>query len=142
MSEIPDRLNIDRKDRELYNKLDSEEILKFKDNGGTRTRKEQFIFAMAYGFKLESRKPLDSMEGFVLAKDLRPDDEALINAIAIYNTKSIEILSDQKEVFKIAEEYAHAGIILLDSKIKSTSFVSYERELEKTLHEMFQKIKL
>ena len=39
----------DKKDEDLYEKLNSEEMLKHK--GGPRTRKEQFLTAMAIGFK-------------------------------------------------------------------------------------------
>lgn len=139
MPEIPDRLNIDKKDRDLYNFLDNEEILRFKDNGGGRNRKEQFIFAMAYGFNAGVRRALDTTEGFILAKDLHPDDEALINAVAIYESKSVEILADQKAVFKIAEEYAHAGVILLVERIKNVQFGYFEQELEKILYDMLNR---
>ena len=139
MSEMPDRLNIDKKDRELYKILDLEEIVKFKDNGGTRTRREQFIFAMAYGFNNGVKRPLNTTEGFVLEKDLHKEDYALLDAIAIYDTDSVEVLADRKAVFKIAEEYAHAGIMLLSDKIKSSQLGLYEKELEKALFEIFSK---
>jgi len=139
MSELPDRLNIDKKDRELYKILDVEEIVKFKDSGGTRTRREQFIFAMAYGFYNGVKKALDANEGFVLEKDLHKEDYALLDAIAICNTDSVEVLADRKAVFKIAEEYAHAGIKLLSDKIKGSQIGLYEKELEKALFEIFNK---
>jgi len=138
MSEIPDRLNIDKKDRELYNKLDLEEITRFKDKGGTKTRKEQFIFAMAYAFNIGKKMPIDAFDGYFLEKDLHDDDRALIYAVAVYDTKSVEVLADMKAVFKIAEEYAHAGIILLaNNKIP---IGLYEIELEKELSGIFKKI--
>jgi dnd system-associated protein 4 len=140
MSELPDRINIDKKDRELYNKLDQEEILRYK--GGRRTRKEQFLFAMAYGFKNKIRRPLETKEGFFLIKDLNPEDETLLNAVAIYETGSVKVLSNRAEVFKIAEEYAHAGIMLLCNKIESSSFGSFEKQLEKELFEIYNMIKL
>jgi len=139
MPEIPDRLNIDKRDRDLYNFLDCEEILRFKDKGGRRNRKEQFIFAMAYGFSAGARKALGTAEGFVLAKDLHPDDQALIDAVAIYESKSVEILTDQKAVFKIVEEYAHAGVMLLVERIKNVQFGSFEKELEKSLYEILKR---
>lgn len=139
MSEIPDRIYIEKKDRKLFNKLDQEEMLKFK--GGRRTRKEQFLFAMAIGFKNDISYPLEAKEGLFNTRDLQPEDEALIDAIALYKSKSAEILSNKAEVYKIAEEYAHAGIKLLCDKVKSTPFGSFDKHLEKELHEMFNKIK-
>lgn len=143
MAKIPDRLNIDKKtDRELYDALDNEKMLRFKDKGGIRTRKEQFLFAMSIGFKNKSKRPLESKEGFFLLKDMRPDEEALINAVAIADTDSIEVLSKKEDVFKIAEEYAHAGIKLLVDKIQSTQFGSFDKQFEKELLELYKELDL
>ncbi len=139
MSEIPDRINIDKKDRDLYNKLDNEEMLKSK--GGTRTRKEQFITAMAIGFKNNVRRPLESKDGFVLNKDLRSEDMVLINSIAIHETESVEVLSDIRNVFKIAEEFAHGGIRLLVDKIDTISYGSFEKQFEKEICDLYNRLK-
>lgn len=136
---IPDRINIDKKDRKLYDdKLDNEELLRFSGRGGRRTRKEQFLFALAFGFRNKVKRPLESKEGFFLIKDLHPEDEALLNAVALYDTGNPEVLSDRKEVFKIAEEYAHAGIKLLVDKIESLEFGSFDKVLEMELKEMLK----
>jgi len=140
MAEIPDRINIDKKDRELFNELDQEEMLKFK--GGKRTRKEQFLFAMALGFKSDVSQPLESKEGWFNTRDLQLEDEALLNAIALHKTQIVEILSNKTEIYKIAEEYAHAGIRLLCDKIKSTQFGSFDKLLEKELHDLFVDMKI
>ncbi len=142
MAKIPDRLNIDKTDRELYDALDSEEMLKFKDKGGNRTRKEQFLFAMAIGFKNKSKRPLETKEGFFLIKDMRPDEEALINSVAIADTDSLEVLSKKEDSFKIAEEYAHAGIKLLFDKIQSIQLGSFDKHFEKELLELYSELDL
>jgi len=139
MSNIPDRINIEKKDRLLFNKLDQEEILKFK--GGRRTRKEQFLFAMTVGFKNSVKHTLENKEGWFLIKDLQPKDEALINAIAIMDANSIEILADKGAVCKIAEEYAHAGIKLLSGEIETTSLGSFDKKLEKELYRLLDEQK-
>lgn len=133
MSNIPDRLYIDKDDRPLYEKLEEEEMFK-------RTRKEQFLFAMAIGFKNKLKRPIDKSEGFFLTKDLRPEDETLINALAIWEANSVEVLSNKEEVFKIAEAYAHGGIKILYGKIDTTQFGSFSKHFEKELHEIFDKI--
>lgn len=134
MSNIQDRIYIDKNDRELYNKLE-DDIFKGK------TRKEEFLLAMAIGFKNRIRRPLNSKEGFFLIKDLRPEDEALINALAVFEN-GFEILSNKEEVFKIAEEYAHAGIKVLADEIRQSSFGSFYKKFEKELFELFEKIEL
>lgn len=142
MPEVPDRIYIDKKDRDLYQKLNEEEITTFKDKGGRRTRKEQFLFALSIGFKNGVKRKLETKEGFFLVKDLHPEDEALLNTIAVYDSNSVEILSNKGEVYKIVEEYAHAGIRLLCEKIKSTTHGSFDKHLEKELHDIYSKLKL
>ena len=135
MSQIPDRLYIHKEDRKLYEMLDEEGLLK-------RTRKEQFMFVMAFGYHNKIKRHLETREGLFLTKDMRLEDEALINAIAINDVDSVEILSNKEEVFKIAEEYAHAGIRLLYDKIKSTQFGSFEKQFEKKIVEIHQNLNL
>lgn len=135
MSQTPDRLYIHKEDRKLYEMLDEEDLLK-------RTRKEQFMFVMAFGYNNKIKRHLETREGLFLTKDMRLEDEALINAIAINDADSIEILSNKEEVFKIAEEYAHAGIRLLYDKIKSTQFGSFEKQFEKEIVKIHQNLNL
>ena len=134
MARIPDRLYIDIDDRALYDTIQQEVMFEGK------TRKEQFLFAMAVGFKNRVKRPLETREGggFFLAKDLHPEDEALMNAVAIHDAGSLDALSDKATVFKIAEEYAHAGIRLLAGKIESTALGSYVKRLEQELHDIYR----
>lgn len=128
MARIPDRLSIDRSDRELYDHATiSSEVF------AGRTRKEQFLFAMAIGFKNKVRRCLDSREGFFLAKDMGPEDEALIDAVAIYATGSADVLANREEVFRIAEEYARGGIRLLYDSVSSSQPGWFYKQLEKNL---------
>ena len=77
-------------------------------------------------------------EGLFYTKDLSENDEALLSALAIYTSeKGIDILIDKAEIYKIAEEYAHAGIRLLIDNIDSTPYGSYEKIVEKELSEIF-----
>jgi len=131
MSE-PDRIYIDIKDRELYDKLQEEFFPK-------STRKEQFLFAMAIGFKKSERIPLETKEGFFLVKDLRKEDKALLTALAML-IEGPEILVNMEEVYKIAEEYAHAGIKLFIDEYSGPSFASFDKKLEKELFALFEKI--
>lgn len=143
MPQIPDRLHIDKEDRKLYDELDKENMLKFKDNGGRRTRKEQFIFSMVIGYKNTIKRPLDTKDGFFNTRDMRLEDEALINAIAINDNNSVDVLANREEVFQIAEEYAHAGIRLLHDKIKSTQLGgSFDKQFEKELIDIYKELDL
>lgn len=140
MAKIPDRINIDKNDREIYNSLDQEEILKFK--GGRRTRREQFIFSLAVGFNNNVKSEIENKEGWFNSRELQPEDYAILDAIALYDTGTVDILAKKDLVFKIAEEYAHTGIRLLSNKIKNTPFGSFDKILEKELDDLFNKIKI
>ena len=137
MSRVPDRLYIEASDRDLYEKITED-----TDLFSGRTRKEQFLFAMAYGFSTKTRIPLKKKKDLFLQKDLKHEDEALINAIAISEKGALEILSDKSAIYSIAEEYAHAGIRLLAERIESVEFTTFLKELEKDLHEAFHSINL
>jgi len=142
MNKVPDRLYIDENDRKLYDEV-IEEIFRGKigDEEKRWERKDQFLLAMAIGFKNEVRRPLKKKEGFIRKEYLKPEDKALINAIAIYDTGSIEVLLDKQKVFSIAEEYAHAGIRILHGEIKSGEPGSYLKKLEKDLFEKYKGLK-
>ncbi|VVB86457.1 Uncharacterised protein [uncultured archaeon] len=134
MSNIPDRINVEKGERDnLYDKI---ELFKGK------SRKEQFLFAMAIGFKNKVKRRLETTDGFFLIKDMRLEDEVLINAIAINDFNSVEVLSNKEDVFKIAEEYAHAGIKLLYDKMKSTQFGSFEKQFEKDIIDAYKELNL
>lgn len=140
MSTTPDRLYMDKADRDLYNDLNQEQILKFKDRGGTRTRKEQFLLAMAFGFHNSARRAIRAREGLFLAKDLHSSDTALLNAVAIAETGNPDVVLDKGEVFRIAEEFAHGGIRLLKDRISSSPLGSFEKRLEKDLRVLAQEL--
>jgi hypothetical protein len=131
---IPDRLSIDKKDKVLYEKLKAEAIFN-KEN------KDLFIMAMTYGYKNKVRTALETKEGYVRTEYLKPEDWALINSLAI-GTRSVEILSKPEDICQLAEQYAHAGIKILAAKLDSTSFGSFEKQFEKELLEMYEKIDL
>jgi len=134
MPKVPDRLFVDDKDRALYDRIEDAGIFK------GRTRKEQFLFALGLGFKRGVRRRLGKREGLFLTKDMRPEDEALLNAVAAHETKSLDVLCDKAKVFTIAEEYAHAGIRLLVDEIQSTQYGTFEKRLEKELHDMYKEM--
>jgi len=130
-----DRLYIDDEDKELYEKIRNE-IFKNKDN------KDLFLFAMAKGFKVHKRSPLQKKFGFVRTEYLLPQDRALLNAIAIYEKGSEDVLLNEEEVFQIAEEYAHYGIQILKGELETSQFGSFDKKLEKELFELFQGLAL
>ena len=132
MRRITDRLYVGKGDRELYDRLADEWILRNK------TRKEQFLLAMAFGFKGDTRRELDQRDEFFFRKDLRPEDEAMLDAVAIQAEGALDVLSNKEKVLSIAQEYAHAGIRLLADEMEGASFGSHEKKFEKELFDAFR----
>jgi len=138
---VRDRLYIEKKDRELYDKLDEEEMLKFNFKGGRRNRLEQFLFALAFGYKNEVCKSLSSREGFILLKDLPSEVDALLSAVAIAFSGSIEVLADHERLYKIGEEYACGGLKILIEKLEGP-LGTFEKELEKELVDLYNMLSI
>jgi hypothetical protein len=132
MARIPDRLFVDKADRDLYD----HDALKSEIFAG-KTRKEQFLFAMSIGFKNQVHRPLDTKENFFLTKDMNTEDETMVDMVAIHHTGSEDVLVNREEVFRIAEEYAHAGIRLLHDQVASGQPGSFLKKLEWDLFNIF-----
>jgi dnd system-associated protein 4 len=130
----PDRLYIEKADRELYNEIKGEDMFSGKDT------RELFIIAAAFGFKNKIRKSFQNREGYVRTEYLTGKDKALLYAIALKEADSVDILSNKEEVFKIAEEYAHGGVRILHDSIGSTQFGSFSKQFEKMLHEIYEEL--
>jgi hypothetical protein len=137
MAKEPDRLRIEKTDRELYDGV-AEEVFRGE---AARERKGQFLMAMAHGFRQGIRKPLEVAEGFVRAEYLRPDDMALINAVAVHEVGSVGVLADREEVFRIAEEYAHAGIVVLHDEVTSKQPGSFFKRFESDMAKLSEEVK-
>jgi len=130
-----DRLYVGKGDKDLYDKMVQESILK------NTTRKEQFLLAMAYGIRSNVRRKIEQREEFFLRKDLLLEDEAMLDAIAIRADNALDVLSSKVQIFSIAQEYAHAGIRLLAAEIEGTSYGSFEKKFEKELFETYETIR-
>ncbi len=53
---------------------------------------------------------------------------------------SVDLLSQKEAVYRIAEEYAHAGIKLLADKIRSTQIGSFHKQFEKELRDLCSEV--
>lgn len=134
MGNAPDRLYIDKKDRELYKELeDKEDMFKGMKN------KDLFLMAMMIGFEHQSNEELKTRDGFFLEKDLNQNDHALLNAIAMHENNGVEVLKDMGEVYRIAEEYAHYGIRIIHDWISSSPYGTFPKKFES---EILEKIKM
>jgi len=130
-----DRFYIDKEDRPYYRKAEEENVINFKN----RNQKEQFLLAMAIGLENEQKRKLKTREGFFFSNYLGLEDKTLINAVAIHEYGSADILANEKEVFSIAEQYASAGIRILIDSIDKIQFGKFDKIFEKDLVEVLNR---
>ena len=108
--------------------IENDDILKFYkgseilNNMAQVERIDQFVVAMALGYDLGSKTPLNGAKSLILESSISKDNWALLNIVAIADTGDVKIISDKKQVFKIAEQYANTGIKYMQSIEKSSQY--------------------
>jgi len=130
-SKVSDRLFWAKGDKKLYDELEEQE--KFFKNKG---RKEQFMFALAVGFHNGNRQPLNTYDGMFNSRDLTPMDISIIESIAVQTEGNVSVIEDEAKIYRVAEEYAHGGIKILNKEVKNVQFGSYPKKLEISLTEL------
>ena len=80
-------------------------------------KRENFLLLAAYGFSIGYKTPFENPKNqgndtFVM-NQLTNEELALLYAIAISDTKDLEVVNDDVKVADIAMEYANTGIIEL-----------------------------
>ncbi|MYB66989.1 MAG: hypothetical protein F4X75_00630 [Gemmatimonadetes bacterium] len=100
-----DSIHIDPVHHELYSQLTTGSDAPFK------TMKDMFMLATSAGFTRRRRLPLSSQREIFRWPVFSPqEDIPILRAIAIAETGSTTVLTDQNQLLTIAEEYANAGI--------------------------------
>lgn len=78
------------------------------------TMKEAFMLALGFGVAKQQRTPLGPSREIFQDTVLRPGDWDIIKAAVVAeNEKQIQLLNDDDELIRIAEEYANSGIRVL-----------------------------
>ncbi len=73
--------------------------------------KDVFVWAVALGVKAGERRPLNGSRQIFRWDQLSQDlDVPVLRAIAIADTGGVEVLTQENQVLRIAEEYANSGI--------------------------------
>jgi len=77
--------------------------------------KKIFLYSVAIGYYKNKRSPLEKPlhDLFQAARTLTPEEEWFIKSIAIKTAGDLSILSNERKVLNIAEEFANAGILIL-----------------------------
>jgi dnd system-associated protein 4 len=114
VTEIGRDIHIESSKRDLYEELQENSNSPFQDTELTKI----FLFAMAYGTKKAGRTPISGdTHALFNRSSLSEDDQWIIKSIAVKEERTTEVLKDEKQVFKIAQEYANGGIDELHGKV-------------------------
>jgi dnd system-associated protein 4 len=106
ITEAPRDLRYSVADGEKYRKLTQDELSPFQG----ALFKDVFIYAAAYGFRNGLRNELERPQPNIPLSPFTDEDIWLIKGIAIAETGSLEILSNEREIYRIAEEYANGAL--------------------------------
>jgi hypothetical protein len=131
---VPTRLNINKSDREIYDKL-----LEKDGEFAGKENKDVFLLAMVIGYLHKADIELQIKEGFIRTEYLKDQDNSIIKSIAVAKTGTLDILLNKKKIYSIAEEYASGGIKLLKDMVYGGSYGSFSKKLESELIETFEK---
>ena len=101
-------------------------------------RMDQFVVAMALGYKLGSKTPLKGTKSLILESSISKENLALLNIVAIADTGDVKVISDKKQVFKIAEQYANTGIKYMQNIEKSSQYGDASDEFEEIINSTYE----
>lgn len=127
MSSDTDRLFIEKGDREAYNDLENRANLK------GLSHIDVFCLAMALGFKNGLRTPIKAKDGLIRFATIKEKEWRLIRAIAVAASDDLSIAGRLSDCISIAEEYANAGLQLLQETIRSTKTDELETIIERAM---------
>ncbi|MFW9887400.1 MAG: hypothetical protein ACFFER_04420 [Candidatus Thorarchaeota archaeon] len=133
MSKDP-RLSIEKGDRSIYTDLESKAPL--KDLSHT----EVFCLAMALGFKNGLRTKINSKDGLIRYGTPKEKHWRLIRAVAVASSKDLGIAANIDDCVAIVEEYANAGLQLLDETVRSTKTDELETIVERAIMDVYGEI--
>jgi len=131
------RVTIEREVHQLYKDL-SERSTQNPETSPFLTMKDVFMWAVALGVKEGKRRPLSGSREQIFRWDQFSQDMDIptLKAIALAESGEVEVLLQEDQILRIAEEYANAGIYEIKREIMDQSgealwnLVSLSMELE------------
>jgi len=121
-SQQRDRIYIDESHHEIYVALTPSKEKELPREEGHKSlfasMKNVFMLAVFIGYRQKKREPLkNKVSIFSWAQLSDEKDVPLLRALALAETKQLEVLANQGEILTVAEEYANIGIIEIKEKI-------------------------
>lgn len=100
-------VHVDEERYEMFKELQDSENSPFYQ----AENHDLFMFAVGYGREKSMPEKIKNGEhAFFGRSQLSDEQQAVIEAVAVEEERSVHVLRDQRRVYKIAEEYANSGI--------------------------------
>jgi len=108
-------VHVEKSKRSLYEDLRTKKTSPFYDV----ELHDLFLFAVSYGRKKAGRVELEGKEHALFGRSsaLREEQEGIIEAVAVREERTLDVLQDKRLVYTIAEEYANGGIEKLHGRV-------------------------
>ena len=133
-------LNCERNHREqYYQKIADSRFFKGEKD---LTHGLNFAIAVAFGYRLDKFRPLVHGTWITRVEYIEADTKvkAFFQSIAVAKEKSLKVLLDDDEVYKIAEGYANGGIIHLYNLFTGEDGGGdFDKEIESQINEVMKK---
>ena len=134
-SKAPRELAIEAKYHEFYNDLKKG---KYLPELKSYEMAYLFVLAMSYGVYYDNRKKIHTPKRSISKNFVENEWAWLVRAVAIAaSERGVEILPDEAEVYKIAEEYANGGIEIIKEILSKSKPLEFEITMEKELSKIY-----
>jgi len=133
-------ININDDIRERYKALQKEFIFTSNlDSKKTRDYKYIFMLGLALGYKNKTKIQVKDPIGLLNVNSFDDNDLWTIAAIAVEEKNDLDVINNAPEMKRIASEYAHGGLGLLEDLIDDYgSDESLELVIEKQAREVLE----
>ena len=134
---MPVVLRTNKGRKELFDQVAKSSYFKFKDYKDVKdiNMATVFVLAATYGCKSGSREVIGASEWVTRHEFIVRNTHLLrmCQAIAVTANGSIDVLTEEEELFRIVEEFANAGIIELHNRVTKEGEADYTLELQTKL---------
>ena len=114
------KIRIERDFHDLYKKLGGDDEAVERGEAPFATMKEVFMLSVVLGANKRDRLSLTNPREVFDESVLKPRDLTILRAIALAESRDINILQDDAAILKMAQEYANTGIRIIRDRLEET----------------------
>lgn len=119
----------------IYDKLQNDALSPFKG----KDMAEIFVYASVFGFKSGRREELKKAKPYISAVAFSRYQAAILLTIAIASTRGLDVLFKNEEAAKIIQEYANAGIDVLEAELLGNVYADAITRMSSEMRQLINK---